>query len=319
MYQKIIDFIKKTPYNPVLLGIIVSIAYWVLDSYFRAILNPETRLYMEMFHPTSPDRVVMLVIVATSLVIFGHSIRVVVGKRDMAEMELVKRMKYLESIMESSMDVILTVKSDGTFGYANKALENLTGYKLEEIKGKSFLEFIPPELHPMMMERWQEVTRDKPGIYETRIIKSDGSIIDCRVSHSKMQGVDEYIAIIRDITERKKAGDAIRESEERYRLIFNRSPAGIYLYDRNLIIRHFNDRFVTVFRSTRERLTNFDMTKVRDGRLLPATREVLEDREGFYDGEYSATTSDARIWVTLRTAPVHDELNKKIPPIPYNL
>lgn len=74
------------------------------------------------------------------------------------------------------------------------------------------MELIPEDMHPFMLEKWDEIQKGIGGVYETKVIKADGSIADCLVSHSKVEGMHEYLVILRDITESKKE----REKLEKY-------------------------------------------------------------------------------------------------------
>ena len=82
--------------------------------------------------------------------------------------------------------------------------------------------------------------------------------------------------------ERTRAMTDLKESEERYRHLFHRSPVAIFHYDPDLRITVFNDQFVALLQSTSDRLKGLDMHQLRDRRVLPAISEALAGREGSY-------------------------------------
>jgi len=106
------------------------------------------------------------------------------------------------------------------------------------------------------------------------------------------------------ISDYRKAEANLQEKEERYRLLFEQSPVGVFHYDHQLRITDCNDRFVSILQSSREQLVNRDLNKVRDQRVLPALKEALAGGPGFYEGPYSATTSPASILISMQTAPL---------------
>ncbi len=99
----------------------------------------------------------------------------------------------------------------------------------------------------------------------------------------------------------------LRHSAESYRLLFQRSPVGVFHYDPQLCITDCNERFVAILQSRRERLIGLDLTTLKDQRVLPALRQAIQGQEGIYDGHYRATTSSAEIWVSMLTAPLFDQ------------
>jgi len=106
-----------------------------------------------------------------------------------------------------------------------------------------------------------------------------------------------------DIAKRETIEEALRDSEERYRLLFGNTPIGIFNYDTQLILTAMNDRFVEFFQSSHEKLQGFDMKTLKDQSVIPAIRKAIGGEEGHYEGLYRATTSLVEIWISMRTAP----------------
>lgn len=127
-----------------------------------------------------------------------------ITKRKQMEEELKSRKEFLQTILDNTPDLIFTVKKDGTIGFTNKRLKDILGYEPDEAKGRHFLDAIPKELHPYMQRKWKEIQKGIPGVYETKVIKKDGSIVDCLVSHAPLKGTNEYVAILKDISEYKR-------------------------------------------------------------------------------------------------------------------
>ncbi len=103
--------------------------------------------------------------------------------------------------------------------------------------------------------------------------------------------------------ENKGLLEEARQSGERYRILFQRSPVGIFLYDDRLRVTECNDRFCETLGSPRSSLIGLDMNTLKDKGILPALRTPLEGRDGFYEGRYHATLSPAVISASMRTAP----------------
>ncbi|HVN75082.1 MAG TPA: ATP-binding protein [Thermoanaerobaculaceae bacterium] len=105
--------------------------------------------------------------------------------------------------------------------------------------------------------------------------------------------------------ERKRTEGVLRASEERYRLVLQRLPVGVFHYDTDLRITDCNDRFVEILRSSRKKLVGLDMNRLNDRRVIPAIRQAVRGEHGEYVGPYEGTTGPARLHVSMRTAPLH--------------
>jgi diguanylate cyclase (GGDEF)-like protein/PAS domain S-box-containing protein len=115
--------------------------------------------------------------------------------------------------------------------------------------------------------------------------------------------------IIENINLRLEASareDAMRASEERYRLLLSYSPVGIFHYDTNFVITYCNDRFADIMHNSIERIVGLDTKLLNDQAVIPTLKKVLEGEKGYYEGHYHATFSDADVWVAMTCAPSRD-------------
>ncbi len=114
----------------------------------------------------------------------------------------------------------------------------------------------------------------------------------------------------RNAVEKERLDEQLRQSEQHYRLLFSHSPAGILHYDHELVVTDCNERLAEIMQTTREQATGFGLRRLLDLRPLNALEQALDGQEGHYEGPYEATTGPARVWVSLHTAPLYDELSQ---------
>ncbi|HMP75580.1 MAG TPA: PAS domain S-box protein [Kiritimatiellia bacterium] len=113
--------------------------------------------------------------------------------------------------------------------------------------------------------------------------------------------------VMLDVTEQLVAVQQLRAVGERYRMIFEHSPAGLFHYDRELRITELNDRFAALLRRRRGDLVGAGLAEMATAQLLPTLQTALEGGEGFHEGPHGFTALDPDTWLSLRTAPLHDE------------
>ena len=96
---------------------------------------------------------------------------------------------------------------------------------------------------------------------------------------------------VEDITDRKVAEDALRESQQKYRMIFEHAPLGILHFDNNGVMLDFNDKFVEMIGAPREKLIGFNMPeRQKDERMRQAVLDSLGGKTSHYEGDYLSVT-----------------------------
>lgn len=83
----------------------------------------------------------------------------------------------------------------------------------------------------------------------------------------------------------------LRQSEEKYRLIFEQSPLGLLSFDHQGAITACNGNFSRLLNVPREKLVGLDMLKLPDQELVAGVREALAGRPGYYEGDYRSVNS----------------------------
>jgi PAS domain S-box-containing protein len=134
-------------------------------------------------------------------------------------------------LVELSPDGIFITRN-ARIVFVNPAAVRLLGASsAEQILGQSAFDRFHPDSHAMIRERVDRVLRGETApLVEERIVRLDGSLVDVEVTGALLDGDDDHSiqVIVRDISERKRAEAALRESEERLTLAFAGAQEGVW-------------------------------------------------------------------------------------------
>lgn len=125
---------------------------------------------------------------------------------------------------------------------------------------------------------------------------------------------DEELKLLKIVVQQIKVAinnaqiaEALQQSEERYRTLFDQAPIGVYIFDKELKITQCNERFVQILQSSYGRIIrSLDIRKLKDQSFVPEMQKVLEGQSSYHEGFYEATTSAAKLWLSLRFSPLRD-------------
>src|SRR6056297_3173137 len=140
-------------------------------------------------------------------------------------------LKQYENFFDINLDLLCIADKDGRFIKLNKEWEQLLGYNIEELQGRSFLDFIhPDDLHPTK-EAMKRLENDEDILNFTnryRTKNGEYKIIEWR-SHPH-QGL--MYGAARDITKQKKANLELERREKQFSSLFMDSPVSIMIHDK---------------------------------------------------------------------------------------
>jgi PAS domain S-box-containing protein len=161
---------------------------------------------------------------------------------DAPEVERRKDPQVYETLMNHSRDIILFVRyEDARILEANVAAERAYGYTREELLALSLFDIRAPGSIASIRS---QLIAAKTGniLFETMHRHKDGSTFPVEVSTTEaiISGQSIMVSIVRDISERKKADEALQQSRERFRSAIDSMPDMVMIYDRDLRIQYIN-------------------------------------------------------------------------------
>lgn len=133
-------------------------------------------------------------------------------------------------LVEQSRDGIVVLDQNGKVYEANQRYADMLGYSMEEVLQLYVWDWDTQWTREQLMEMVRTVD-EKGDFFETYHRRKDGNLLDIEIStNGTMCGGQKLVfCVCRDITQRKRAEEALRESEERYRTLFEASPDGILI------------------------------------------------------------------------------------------
>ncbi|MCD4784138.1 MAG: PAS domain S-box protein [Candidatus Eremiobacteraeota bacterium] len=166
--------------------------------------------------------------------------------RKKGEEELRESEEKYRDLFENANDLIQSVRTDGSFEYVNRAWKETLGYTDEEIADLNLFDIIHPDSIEHCKAVFKQVIsgKNEKGI-SARFVSKDGRTIEvegganCRFEEGKPVRTR---GVFRDVTRRMEMERKLRQSEEKYRRIFQLSPEAIVLFDKNGCFIGTNDR-----------------------------------------------------------------------------
>ncbi len=173
-----------------------------------------------------------------------------ITERKQAEVALQISERKYSTLVEKGNDGIIIIK-DGLLEFANSKMAQIAGYTIEEVIGKSIIDFVSLEYKELVIENYKKRFSGEEILnnYEIEIISKDGRKIPVEINASLIdyEGEKVEMAIIRDITEHKRTEGALREVNSHLKTLINNLNAGILVENEKHAIMHVNKVFCDMF------------------------------------------------------------------------
>jgi PAS domain S-box-containing protein len=158
-----------------------------------------------------------------------------ITKRKLAEERLHESERQFRALFENTPDPILIANDAGEYVGANEAACDLFGASLDELLGARVEDFVEPAVRHQTRLAWQSFLEQGEQEGEFPLYRPDGEMRNLEFKAKAEFLPGRHLSVLRDVTERKRAEEALRESEERYRKLFDSIDEGFgiieMLYD----------------------------------------------------------------------------------------
>jgi PAS domain S-box-containing protein len=213
-----------------------------------------------------------------------------------------------KAIIENNTNTIWALDPNYEIIYTNKVFhENYQrSFGISLSPGVNLLDSIPDPLRPIWKARYDRALNNNQFIFEDAIDTMNGTI-HIQVSMNPIFADGKVIGVScfgSDITTRKKAEEALRQSEEKFRIIFENSPLGIFRFDKEGTITECNFPLIHLIGSSKEKVLGLNLFNLPDARLRAACKDVINGKPAYFEGLYKSFTSDKKTPVRFFFAPV---------------
>ena len=205
----------------------------------------------------------------------------------------------------------LLITENGRYVAGNAAYEALTGYDAAELAAMpSLIDLAPPEERQHLSEQLAVRLEggEVPFRYESAIIRKDGQRIQVETAVRRLaaEGKHRLLALVHDISERHRMEEAERDSETRFRTLFEQAQAGMAFATLNSHITTVNPAFCDLVGYSDAELRNLSLMDITHAQDMPAVQEAMFRMVGGADEgtrmEMRYTRKDGEpVWVDVTT------------------
>ncbi|MFC2027251.1 PAS domain S-box protein [Chloroflexota bacterium] len=213
------------------------------------------------------------------------------AERKLAEDALQQSEEKFRAIVENAPDQFVIVERDGIISFVNFVEP---GVKIEDIVGASVYDYVVPELADIYRQTHNRVF--ETGMPERiEVLSIMERIFDCRIAPLENNDqIEHLMVILTDITDRKLAEEALRQSETRYRQLFDSAPDGVFILDEDGYIVECSNSTMLIYGYSKEEMINKLITEFMHPSSAASFPEGYAQAQPF-EGEIRIVRSDGTI------------------------
>jgi diguanylate cyclase (GGDEF)-like protein/PAS domain S-box-containing protein len=222
------------------------------------------------------------------------------------------------TVLDAAFDAIVTITPDGIVRWFNRGAERIFGYRAEEVIGQPVTVIMPERYRELCVAGLHRYLRTGEarvvgGTTELVGLRKDGSEFPIEMSLGEVleDGEQLFTGVIRDVTERKRIEDSLREMRDRFRSIFDHAPIGVAMVSLEGRYLQVNRSLCEILGYTEEELQALTWQEITHPDDLAASsahaRRIVEGEFPKYHLEKRFLHADGRtVWASLSVSLVRD-------------
>jgi diguanylate cyclase (GGDEF)-like protein/PAS domain S-box-containing protein len=213
-----------------------------------------------------------------------------------------------DAVIMELEDGVLVVDGHGRVLSANRAADKMLSTPGRTAAGAPVAELFDPgsPAHDALLDL-QAVNRQR---LEMIVPGADGGQRHVEVVVSRQgsaRRADGHVLVMRDVTDRVATTQALRDSSQRLRVLFDQSPIGVMVFDWHMRITECNERFAKIAGMPHGDLVGFDLVSAEDSSLLSFYQAALRGETSAYNGPYTLSAGHVQLWLQGEVSPLRDD------------
>lgn len=224
--------------------------------------------------------------------------------RDISELKFATKLleeseNRYQLVIEKAHEGIYIIQ-ERCFVFVNNAFAEMLGYSKDELRGRDFSDVLAPDHVDFVNTRYNNRLKgiEQPKEYEIRLLHKNGNIIIGMMSVDIIdyQGLPATFGIIKNITDKKKIDDRLRENEALYKSLINAPDDVIYLMNTEGVFLDVNDAMLKVTEKKREDFIGKNSKSIFGEKSFSITKEIIEKVVKYKKAYRSETTRFGKTW-----------------------